>query len=162
MNDFHTAPEKRGRGTGAKAAGALAALGICVTLGAAEVCRTAGVPVPVSRYLTRETVDENCGAYFKKQFRGRVQHDVPLVLTNGSEVIDFVADGWDSKGLAAYEWIGAQGYDCQPDYFKLDSVEAEAITKYRFGKYTIFVIRSTNERGFFSELYNFQMSFTNE
>lgn len=115
-----------------------------------------GEAVRVPDILTVETTREYTESYLKDMFQSaNYTNDYHLTLTENGKTIEFTADGCNLEDKIAYEWLSAPGYVELSARDRLDESEEKLIKDYRFGGWSIVVIRAIDDYRLYEELYPF-------
>ena len=90
------------------------------------------------------------------------KHDISLSLTNGDNIIRFVADGYNTTKKIAYECLDFSNEMIEPTDESLDTNEVAMIISNRFGNTYIIVFPNNMEYHIESKLEDFEKQYTNE
>lgn len=160
MEDFRVKPETGKRPEGRRKAVLSVVLGLTAAAGLASSVScglwiTAGIPTTTSGTygLTKTEVSGIIDEMVSERLGWTMQHDVLLVLTDGTNAAVFRADGYDASHKFAYECRDFSDYESQPANEMLSFDEWNTFTcndfnNYQdtFGDYTILVIYNAFDR----------------
>ncbi|OHD56474.1 MAG: hypothetical protein A2Y33_15210 [Spirochaetes bacterium GWF1_51_8] len=100
---------------------------------------------------------------FKSKLDVTMRKDYKITLTNGANIIEFVADAYCEKNKIAYEWTANGEYPFITNTAEtLDKNEIDMIKKYKFGSTYILIFDSKQEYNIMKTFDEFAEFYTNE